>query len=135
MKYGWTLALLAACAGGGSDDDDDSNPMMMLPKATAFEIMECKSSCNQLKFFDCNDSVEQAGCYRDCDSATSSQIELFTGCVQTDICDPTCSTHIKPAAMQPPVESDSGPSNARQNILHPSCYKNRCWIFIYWTCT
>ena len=75
MKHGWTLALLAACSGGG-DTDDDSNPMMMMmpPKATAFEIMECKGSCNQLKFFDCNDSVEQAGCYVDCEGATSSPV-------------------------------------------------------------
>src|SRR5688572_10860967 len=104
MKHRWSLVLIAACS-GGSTDDDDPIPMVTPPKATALEVSECKGSCNQLKFFDCDDSVEQAGCYLNCENATSSQIELFNGCVQTDICDPTCSTHIKPA-NPPSVMSD-----------------------------
>jgi hypothetical protein len=69
--------------------------------ASELEVTSCKSSCDKLKFFDCNDSFDQAACYANCDAASPSQIDLFNGCVSTDTCDPTCSTTIEPKAAEP----------------------------------
>ncbi|MBX3200965.1 MAG: hypothetical protein KF894_22690 [Labilithrix sp.] len=65
--------------------------------APAAEIGRCKSSCDKMKFFQCSSAAEQAACYADCDTASASQIEVFTGCAESSICDPACRTSIQPA--------------------------------------
>ncbi len=64
--------------------------------ATGAQIDSCKDSCNKMKFFGCNSAEEQAACYSDCGGATPAQIELFTNCAGTSICDPACRTNITP---------------------------------------
>lgn len=64
--------------------------------ATAAETDRCKQSCDKMKFFDCSSAEEQARCYADCDKATSSQIQVFTGCAENSVCDPECRTTIQP---------------------------------------
>ena len=107
-----TLTTILACgsseAGPGDDGPGDDDG----PGATEQEVADCKKSCDKLKFFDCNDSVDQAGCYQDCGGASSSQIELFVACVTNDTCDPTCSTHIQPASDPSGTTGDSSSSCA-----------------------
>lgn len=64
--------------------------------ASTQQIDGCKESCNKMKFFGCNSAEEQAACYDECGKATPSQIELFTACASTSICDPACRTNITP---------------------------------------
>lgn len=64
--------------------------------ASASEISRCKESCDKMKFFQCSSAEEQARCYADCDKASSSQIDVFTGCAENSICDPECRTSIQP---------------------------------------
>ncbi|MBC8070293.1 MAG: hypothetical protein IAG13_18315, partial [Deltaproteobacteria bacterium] len=35
--------------------------------ASAAEEERCKDSCNQLKFFDCNDAADHAACFLACE--------------------------------------------------------------------
>jgi len=74
--------------------------------ATAQQVSGCKEGCDKMKFFGCNSAEEQAACYEQCGKAEPSQIELFTKCAQTSICDPACRTNItpKPAPDAPPVK-------------------------------
>jgi hypothetical protein len=74
--------------------------------ASSAEQDQCKDSCNQLKFFDCNDAADHAACFVACENASSSQIELFVSCVQADICDPECATDLIGAA--PPPSGEAG---------------------------
>lgn len=71
--------------------------------ASTQQIDSCKEGCNKMKFFGCNSAEEQATCYDQCGKAAPNQIELFTACAQTSICDPACRTNItpKPAAGAP----------------------------------
>ncbi len=64
--------------------------------ATAQEVSDCQTGCDQMKFFGCNSSDEQAACYGDCNTATSEQINLFVNCAHSSICDPTCRNDIAP---------------------------------------
>ncbi|CAN5924939.1 hypothetical protein BH11MYX4_BH11MYX4_55250 [soil metagenome] len=64
--------------------------------ASSQQIDGCKESCNKMKFFGCNSAEQQAACYQDCGTATPSQIEVFTNCAGTSICDPACRTNITP---------------------------------------
>ncbi len=91
------VAGLAAGCGGGE---------VGVGGATQSEIADCRDSCNQLKFFDCNDALDHAACFQNCDAASTPQIELFTACVGADICDPACSTHIRPPAPPPRPPAD-----------------------------
>ena len=70
--------------------------------STDTEIASCKEACNQLKFFECNDSAQHALCFEHCELAPGSEIERFTACVVTDICDPTCGTYIEPPEDKKP---------------------------------
>lgn len=80
--------------------------------ASADEAARCKESCDKMKFFDCSSAEEQARCYADCDSATSSQIEVFTGCAENSICDPSCRTTIQPKADGQTSEGGGGASSS-----------------------
>ena len=64
--------------------------------ATAGQISGCKQSCDKMKFFGCSSAEGQAACYSDCDQATPSQIQVFTGCADNSVCDPACRTNITP---------------------------------------
>jgi hypothetical protein len=64
--------------------------------ASADDIVRCKSSCDKMKFFECNSADEQARCYADCNAATPDEIQVFTGCAENSICDPQCRTTIQP---------------------------------------
>lgn len=64
--------------------------------ASAADIDRCKAACDKMKFFQCSSAEEQARCYADCDKASTSQIEVFTGCAENSICDPACRTSIQP---------------------------------------
>lgn len=94
------IGLLAAqplpgCDAGGMQDGEGSGgDGTGGGGASAQEQQECKDACNQLKFFDCNDSTDQARCFTACEAASASAIELFVACVQADICDPSCSTNL-----------------------------------------
>ncbi|GAC1544459.1 MAG: hypothetical protein NVS3B10_08620 [Polyangiales bacterium] len=82
--------------------------------ATTQEIDSCKAGCDKMKFFACNSAEEQAACYAECNKATPDQIQLFTACANTSICDPACRTNItpKPAAGAPaPTGSGGTPSS------------------------
>lgn len=80
------------------------------PQGTASqsEIADCRESCNQLKFFDCNDALDHATCFANCDVADSDAVALFTACVSADICDPQCSVHIQPRPSGPAPMTVSG---------------------------
>ena len=109
-------SLFLACDSSADDpSEEDGSPSG--GGASNEEIAACKDSCDQLKFFDCNDSVDQAGCYQDCTGASSSQIELFVACVKNDICDPTCSTHIQPQGPG----SSSGSSDSSASCTSDGC--------------
>jgi hypothetical protein len=71
-----------------------------------------------MKFFQCNSADEQARCYGDCDAATPSQIELFTGCADNSICDPQCRTRI-----QPPEKAKQGGGGASASTCTEACDK------------
>ncbi len=64
--------------------------------ASATQISACKQSCDKMKFFGCNSADQQAACYSDCDQASASQIQVFTGCADNSVCDPACRTNITP---------------------------------------
>lgn len=81
---------------GCSEDSSKDKDVEVDKKVTEAELKSCKDGCDHLKFFKCNDAQEQAACYENCGKATSSQIELFHACAMSDICDPQCSTNIKP---------------------------------------
>lgn len=81
---------------GGSSGTPGSSGSAGGGGASTQEVGSCKESCNKMKFFGCNSAEEQAACYDDCGAATSAQIELFTACAGTSICDPACRTNIKP---------------------------------------
>lgn len=94
------IGLLAAqplpgCdAGGMLDGEGSGGDGTGGGGASAQEQQDCKDACNQLKFFDCNDSADQARCFGACEAASSSAIELFVACVQADICDPSCTMNL-----------------------------------------
>jgi len=66
-----------------------------------------------MKFFGCNSAEQQAACYDDCGKSTAAQIELFTACAGTSICDPACRTNItpKPAGGGPVTGGGASPSS------------------------
>jgi hypothetical protein len=78
--------------------------------ASTQQIDTCKTGCDKMKFFGCNSAEEQAACYEQCGKATPDQIQLFTACADTSICDPACRTNItpKPAAGAPPATGGGG---------------------------
>lgn len=104
------LALAAVIASACSSTNDASSGSSSSGAssgatggASAQQVDACKEGCNKMKFFGCNSAEEQATCYDQCTKATPAQIELFTACAQTSICDPACRTNItpKPAPGQP----------------------------------
>lgn len=102
----------AADPGGSSGSSGQNGPSTA--GATSVQVDSCKEGCNKMKFFGCNSAEEQATCYSQCGSATPAQIELFTACAQTSICDPACRTNItpKPAPGAPaPTGSGGTPSS------------------------
>lgn len=86
--------------------------------ASAAETTRCKEACDKMKFFNCNSADEQARCYADCDKATSSQIEVFTGCAESSICDPECRTSI-----QPKETAQAGGGGASASTCATACDK------------
>lgn len=99
MRSLWNIAfssiLLAgvACTVTSTGGPPGSGPGTAPPA----DVDRCKRSCDKMKFFACSSADEQARCYADCDTATASQIEVFTGCAESSICDPACRTKIQPA--------------------------------------
>lgn len=82
--------------------------------ASAQQVDGCKEGCNKMKFFGCNSAEEMATCYEQCGKATPAQIELFTNCAQTSICDPSCRTNITPKPTPdapPPKGTGATPSS------------------------
>jgi hypothetical protein len=65
--------------------------------ASSTEVSECKSGCDQAKFFNCSTTADLSTCYDDCNSASPAAIDKFNGCSNTSICDPTCRSLIDPA--------------------------------------
>lgn len=92
--------------GGGGDDGGGDPTAGGGGGASSSEQGQCKDSCNQLKFFDCNDAADHAACFVACENASSSQIELFVSCVQADTCDPDCATDLVGAATPPSGDGD-----------------------------
>lgn len=78
--------------------------------ASADEVDRCKKSCDKMKFFDCSSADEQARCYADCEKATASQVQVFTGCAESSICDPECRTTIQP--KDAPKQGSGGSSSS-----------------------
>ncbi len=75
--------------------------------ASAQEISDCQNGCDQMKFFGCNSSTEQASCYSECNGATETQINLFVNCAHSAICDPTCRNDIAPPDPPAPTAVSS----------------------------
>lgn len=105
-----SIATPACDSPGGGDGGGDGGGEGGDPTAgggggaSSSEQGQCKESCNQLKFFDCNDAADHAACFVACENASSSQIELFVSCVQVDTCDPECATDLVGAATPPSGE-------------------------------
>ena len=125
---GWisAVALAAACSSSSADGDGSAGSGDPTGGANPQQIADCKSSCDQLKFFDCNDAQDQATCYDNCSEASGAQIELFVACVTNDTCDPECSTHI-----QPEPEPSSGPTGSptgdpTSNSSNSTCASDGC---------
>src|SRR5688572_29712281 len=92
-----SIGAIGGCSSTASGDPNSSGgPGGISGGASANEIGSCKKSCDKMKFFDCSSADEHARCYQDCDKASSSQIDIFTGCAQNSICDPQCRTTIQP---------------------------------------
>jgi hypothetical protein len=128
---GWSSAVIlaVACGSSGADGDDGSSSGDPGGGANPQEIADCKSSCDQLKFFDCNDAQDQATCYDHCGEASSSQIELFVACVTNDTCDPECSTHIEPEPdpSSGPTGSPTGDSTSNSSdSSNSTCTSDGC---------
>lgn len=87
--------------------------------ATAADVDRCKSGCDKMKFFDCSSADEQARCYADCDKATPSQIQVFAGCAENSICDPSCRTTIQPKDSTQP----QGGAGASASTCSTACDK------------
>jgi hypothetical protein len=91
------LAIPFACdagvGGDGSGDGEGGGEGGETPSPQ--DTSRCKESCNQLKFFDCNDAADHARCFEACEAAPPSAIELFVACVQADICDPECAADLE----------------------------------------
>jgi len=101
-------------ADGGSADAGDG-------EAPSADIERCKDSCNQLKFFDCNDSAQHSACFTACEAASADDIEVFVACVQTDICDPTCIENLVETADPDPPNPDAC-VGACTAIIEAGCY-------------
>ena len=104
------LAVPLACDeqaggdGGGSAEGGGEGGEM----PSAQDTSRCKESCNQLKFFNCNDAADHARCFEACESAPPSAIELFVACVQADICDPECAADLEGAVPSGEGEGEVG---------------------------
>jgi hypothetical protein len=103
---------LAACASSSNSvapaGDAAGTPT---PTTSPAQISACKEGCDKMKFFDCASAEDQAGCYADCNVATSDQIELFTACARNSTCDPSCRTTIQPKPKPPAPPADGGPTS------------------------
>jgi len=97
------LAVVTACS-SSTEATPGSSGTTGTGGATGQQVDGCKEACNKMKFFGCNSAEQQAACYDECGKATPAQIELFTACADTSICDPACRTNItpKPAPGAPP---------------------------------
>jgi hypothetical protein len=119
--------VLASCEvestaddGDGANDGDDGGGDD--PVAPDQDVEQCKSSCNQLKFFDCNDSQQHSQCFTACEAATADEIEVFVACVQADICDPSCIDNLIEVAPPPDPPNPSGCVGACESIIADGCY-------------
>lgn len=92
LRHGLFYFLAALTVGGCTVTSSEPGA-----GAPAAEVGRCKNACDKMKFFKCSSAAEQAACYADCDSASASQIEIFTACAENSICDPACRTSIQPA--------------------------------------
>jgi hypothetical protein len=129
---GWMSAVTLAVACGSSGADGDGGESSGDPSggANPQEIADCKSSCDQLKFFKCNDAQAQADCYDDCAGASSDQIELFVACVSNDTCDPECSTFLEPSGDpsggDPSGGDPSGGNTTGSDATGDTCSSDGC---------
>jgi hypothetical protein len=107
LGIGALFLLLAACSSTTNTASPGSSS-----GATGAQVDRCKQSCDKMKFFDCSSAAEQARCYDDCGKATSSQIEVFTGCAENSICDPECRTTIQPKPAEGTTTTGGGGATA-----------------------
>ena len=84
--------------------------------ASSAQVSQCKSGCDQAKFFDCSTSAGLSQCYDDCESASSSAIEKFNACSENSICDPSCRELIDPKAP-----SNGGSSSGGGGVAASDC--------------
>jgi hypothetical protein len=112
-----TALTMGACSSTTAGDPGSSSGAST-GGATAADTSRCKRSCDKMKFFECNSADEQARCYGDCNAATPSQIEIFTGCADSSICDPQCRTTI-----QPKETAQSGGGGASAATCSSACDK------------
>lgn len=90
-------------ANNANNTANNANNQQSAPTAV---VNECKAACNQQKFFNCYDAPQHAACFRDCEQADQSGIELFVNCVGVEICDSDCATNIAPPDPEPEPTSD-----------------------------
>lgn len=91
----FTFAIVQLQPACDRSDDGGSGTGASEGGASADDQQRCKSACNQLKFFDCNDAADHAACFLSCESAPASAIEVFVACVEADICDPQCAANLE----------------------------------------
>jgi hypothetical protein len=124
--------LLACDATGGGDGSGSgsgeagSNSGGEGTAPSEQDTSECKSACNQLKFFDCNDAADHARCFEACEEAPPSAIEVFVACVQADTCDPECTAGL--VGTVPPA-GESGGEEEGASAGEPTCTE-ACGEFI-----
>jgi hypothetical protein len=114
------LTALGLCASAYACTETTAGPGGPGSASTA-DVSRCKGSCDKMKFFGCNSADEQARCYGDCDKATTSQIEIFTGCAGSSICDPACRTKITPADSSGGGSSGGGGTTGGGGATASSC--------------
>jgi hypothetical protein len=101
------LVFLVAC---GSDDNNTGNGNGLIGNtspspATSQQIDECKSSCDQQKFFSCYDAAAHSVCLQNCGKANTDQADQFIRCVKVETCDAECSVEL---TKPPPVTGNNG---------------------------
>jgi hypothetical protein len=100
--------------------------------ASAEDQSRCKDSCNQLKFFNCNDAADHAACFLACESAPESAIEVFIACVETDICDAECAADLVGEAHGSEGEGEGGGSEGggEEGGSEPTSCTEACAEFV-----
>lgn len=75
----------AACVNSGICEDASCYETINSNGASA-DVSGCKTTCDDLKFFDCVDSTQHSACRNLCETASASSIDTFKSCA-TGVCD------------------------------------------------